>query len=616
MEKLSEEKIYKNIEILSKEFPSFKRLFDYKIHVNICNDNSLTFSNSNKKISINAAEPHYIYKFLSFFLNNCNEESGSCKFNVNDIELTYMADFSRNNVMNIKTIKQFILYLAVLGYKSFMLYMEDTYTISGEPYFGHFRGRFSKEELKEIDSFSDDFNIECIPAIQTLAHLNGLNNWCVYNREFFDINDILLVDDEKVCSLIDKMISNISECFISNKINIGMDEAFALGRGKFLDKYGYHKRKEIFLKHLKTVSSICKKYNKKVMMWSDMFFSSLLYAYQNGNNSDLKIDFDLQDTNLIYWDYEVRKPSETQKYLKMHYELTNNISFAGGTWKWIGFAPNNRYSIQHISNSMKACIKENVKDYILTGWGDNGGETSVFTTLPSLNVASNIKYFGIFNADYGFSNLSNIDFKRFLDVDRLNQVTKSMRDFQKNSLNRTFLYNDVLCGVFDSVIKQEQSKIYKSVANSLKKNIKDEKFGYLFNTIYLLAEVLSLKTDIAFNLRNEYKNKDIDKIKMRLKQFKTLLKKIDLFADAFYFQRNKESKPFGYDVFDLRIGGLKQRINTAILKLSSFIDDNENIIPELEVDQLDFYGNDKEYFKADDLCEYRYKRMSTVNVND
>ena len=35
-----------------------------------------------------------------------------------------------------------------------MLYTEDTYEVDGQPYFGYMRGRYSKEEMKEIDDFA------------------------------------------------------------------------------------------------------------------------------------------------------------------------------------------------------------------------------------------------------------------------------------------------------------------------------------------------------------------------------------------------------------------------------------------------------------------------------
>ena len=46
-------------------------------------------------------------------------------------DLAYMADCSRNAVLNVASAKQMIEVLALMGYSTFELYMEDTYQIEG-----------------------------------------------------------------------------------------------------------------------------------------------------------------------------------------------------------------------------------------------------------------------------------------------------------------------------------------------------------------------------------------------------------------------------------------------------------------------------------------------------
>ena len=65
--------------------------------------------------------------------------------------LGFMLDCSRNAVMKPAEVKEFALLLKKMGYNTLMLYTEDTYELDGHEFFGHFRGRFSKDELKELD---------------------------------------------------------------------------------------------------------------------------------------------------------------------------------------------------------------------------------------------------------------------------------------------------------------------------------------------------------------------------------------------------------------------------------------------------------------------------------
>ena len=41
-----------------------------------------------------------------------------------------------------------------------MLYTEETYEVPGDPYFGIYRGRYSREEIREMDDYAQIFGIE------------------------------------------------------------------------------------------------------------------------------------------------------------------------------------------------------------------------------------------------------------------------------------------------------------------------------------------------------------------------------------------------------------------------------------------------------------------------
>ena len=88
--------------------------------------------------------------------------------------LGVMLDCSRNAVMSVAELKNFILTLKKTGYNCLQLYTEDTYEIEGEPQFGYRRGKYTKAELKEIDAFAKKNGVELMPCIQTLAHLNQI----------------------------------------------------------------------------------------------------------------------------------------------------------------------------------------------------------------------------------------------------------------------------------------------------------------------------------------------------------------------------------------------------------------------------------------------------------
>ena len=85
-----------------------------------------------------------------------------------------MLDMSRNAVMKPAALKEFASELAKMGYNTLLMYTEDTYEIPDEPYFGHMRGRYTREELRDLVAFCKTLGMEVIPCIQTLAHLEGI----------------------------------------------------------------------------------------------------------------------------------------------------------------------------------------------------------------------------------------------------------------------------------------------------------------------------------------------------------------------------------------------------------------------------------------------------------
>ena len=219
--------------------------------------------------------------------------------------LGVMIDCSRDAVYTVETLKEYIKVLAAMGYNALLLYMEDVYELEGEPYFGYLRGKYTKNELREIDEFAKNSGIELIPCIQTLAHLGGITRWNAYN-DFTDTGDILLAEDERTYILIEKMFAACASSFTSRRINIGMDEAHMVGLGKYLDKHGFKDRFAILLKHLVRVNEIALRYGFRPMMWSDMFFrlaNEGAYYCKNGSIPKQVIEVVPENVELVYWDY-------------------------------------------------------------------------------------------------------------------------------------------------------------------------------------------------------------------------------------------------------------------------------------------------------------------------
>ena len=94
----------------------------------------------------------------------------------------------------------------------------------------------------------------------------------------------------------------------------------------------------------------------------------------------------------VYWDYYSESAERYEKVIENHRQFTNNVIYATGAWKWVGFAPANELTEHRAVPAMKAVKKTGVKNMYVTAWGDDGGEASVFSILPSILLFSELAY--------------------------------------------------------------------------------------------------------------------------------------------------------------------------------------------------------------------------------
>ena len=504
--------------------------------------------------------------------------------------LGVMIDMSRNSVMSVEALKRYLPLLKKMGYNCAMLYTEDTYELNGEPYFGYMRGRYSKAELKELDAFALSLGIELIPCIQTLAHLNANIRW---GKLPIDCADILLVDDERTYELIDRMFSTMSECFKSKRIHIGMDEAHMLGRGVFLDRHGYEKSASIIGRHLQKVSAIAEKYGYKPMMWSDMFFRS----WNNGGYYIGKSEIPEYVKNAVpknvaqvYWDYYHENESEYDDMIYNHRQLTDDIWFAGGVWGWTGFIPHNQRSIDMMLPALRSCKKNGIKNIIFTLWGDNGGECSHFARLPALCLLAE---FAKGNEDISdiknkFRRITGVDFDDFMKIDLPNRLGGT----RQQNPSKYMLYSDYFNDFLDYNAAQGCGEKYAEYAMQLKAVArKTAKYGYLFDCAAKLCDVLELKYELGVKTREAYENGDKEALaKLADNDYKETERRLRIFRDAFEKQWFRENKTCGFDVQDLRLGGMIQRTQSCSKRIKAYISGKTDKIEELEEKLLPFGG--------------------------
>ena len=498
-----------------------------------------------------------------------------------------MIDMSRNAVMTVPALKSFITRLKRYGYNTVMLYTEDTYEVEGLPYFGYLRGRYTQDELAEIDAFCESVGVELIPCIQTLAHLNAYVRW---GKCRFDIDDILLADDGSTYELIDKFISTARESFRSKRIHIGMDEAWKLGRGKHLDEFGLEKPSEIMKRHLDRVIQICRKYGFEPLIWSDMLFRSwndnAYYIVKTDMPEDIKSSLP-SGVSAVYWDYYHINEESYDDMLFNHKQLTRDVWFAGGAWSWSGMVPHNSYTLKTMLPALRSAKKHKVKNVFFTLWGDDGGECSHFSQLPALFYLAE---YAKGNTDEElikakFKRMFGIDFDDFMKLDLPNRIGGVSG---RENPSKYMLYCDPFVGYLDYTVKEGAGECYKQYASELYEVAKkSRKYGYLFRTEALLCEVLYLKYELGSRTRRAYKSGDRQELlRLANEDYSRLPALIRSLYKSYRAQWLRENKAFGFEIQDIRLGGLAHRIESCRGRLCDYLNGKIEGIEELEAEIL------------------------------
>ena len=503
--------------------------------------------------------------------------------------LGLMVDCSRNAVLKPCMVKKLICLLVMAGYDYLELYTEDTYELPDEPYFGYKRGRYSAQELKDIVSFADIFNMEMVPCIQTLAHLRRLANWLPY-FEHMDIDDILLVGDERTYNLIRKCLRFCKEVFHTNRINIGGDEAYNLGLGKYKDRHGIRPKHDIYLEHMKKVFEICKEEGFEPEFWADG-----LYRTKKSERENKKV-FDGTQTPIVWmYGYSFMKGFETKKELAKEYlhkirGYAGKVMYTGTFFKFLGYAPYNEYSYRAMDEYFAAVEECKVDHVMMTAWGDDGNECSVYAVMPSIWYAAN----KLFPCDVDLNALiamvSGYTKEEWELCDKLNAIRPEL-DTMCNA-SRYMLHNDYLLGLLDYNTPGDAGEHYERLLPKFEElSQRGSQFSYLFASYEALCRVLTRKATYGKRLRYAYQNGDKKTLRELIAELADIKEDMQAFYDVYRKQWMKENKDFGFEVIDVRLGGLISRADTVTALLNDYLSGKIDKIYELEDECLDYFCN-------------------------
>ncbi len=503
-----------------------------------------------------------------------------------------MFDCSRNAVLKPEAVKLFLRKMALMGLNLGMLYTEDTYEIPEQPFFGYKRGRYTYEELKALDDYAALFGIELCPCIQVLGHLKRVLHWPAFHA-LRDNAEVLLADDECTYTLIDQMLRAASAPFRSRRIHIGMDEAYGVGLGEHLARFGYEDPRSVIGRHLTRVLDIADKYGLQPMMWSDMYFHLDGGGYHSENMpSEKAIAAVDRRVSLVYWDYYHAKEEQYAWALKKHAVFGVPTVFAGGLWTWPGPAPVYPLAIENTVAGLSACMKADVDTVLATAWGDNGAECNMLAALLGLQLYGEMTYTGAYDPDAlaaRFRRCCGADARAFLDLSRLN-YTPAIKNLPADPANvcKFMLYQDPLVQLFEADTEGYHLAEHFAALVPLYARHAAENPAYelLFEHYAALAHALALKCAWHENAAKAVRTGDRELAAELAASVPAAIEAVQILRQLWRRLWESTNKPNGFEVIDVRLGGVAARLDTAREKMRAFADGRVDDIPELSEPSL------------------------------
>lgn len=518
--------------------------------------------------------------------------------------LSALIECSAGVTPTVATLKRFITMLSGMGYTELYLGLTDAYKIPGEPYFNYKRGGYTAAELGELDAHAAACGLELIASIQTLGHLDYLERHESY-RDLMDTHNILMVGDERVYALVDRMFAAISAGLSSRRIHVGFDECWGLGTGNYLKKNGPADKKELLLRHLRRVVEISRKYGYTCEIWHDMLIET---DNTRVTSADVRATLP-EDVTVWYWDYWEKDENALRDKIDNMTKYADKLGYAGTAFKCGSMTSLNTFSMARLLPQMRISEEKGLGSFMVTLWSDNGAWVNNYSVLPSLFACAEYAR-GAWDGEGApdrerFRALTGGDYDALMSLDYLDDPFRRCPADWHGNRSFWIMLTDVLNGGWDLMLDPDTPAAYRGLSaeyGALAASDEAGEYAHLFRSAQAFALVLSYKSTLGVELRRAYKVKDKDALGGCLLRLAVLRQALADYIPVYEDAWNRDNMPYGLELDQLFLGGQAARLAYVERRVRAFIDRDEPIT-ELDTEtvrpDLPPCVNDESFWNSD-----------------
>jgi hypothetical protein len=287
-------------------------------------------------------------------------------------------------------------------------------------------------------------------------------------------------------------------------------------------------------------------------------------------------------------------------YIARHREFGADPIFAGGVWVWNSFVPEYGKTFRTTNAALTACKETGIREVFATLWGDDGTEVNYFTALLGLQLYAEHSYaphLDLEKLKRRVKFCTGVDYDAFMALRYLDEVPGSLpencEDSDVSTPSKFLLWQDALLGLFDLHLASNDLRGHYA---GWHEKLQQYKMQYphaktLFKMPEKLCAVLEHKCDLGLRLVEAYKANDMDLLRQIAEHEIPII--LSCVTELHAVHREMwfaHYKPFGWEVIDLRYGGLRARLESARLRLSDYLEQRISRIEELEEERLFYDG--------------------------